>query len=40
MIIYLTKPECHECVMGGLRHVKMWAEEPHYHHYPENSNPR
>lgn len=38
MIIYITKPECHECVMGGLRHVQMWAEEPHYHHYPEDSH--
>jgi len=34
MLFYITKPDVHECVMGGFRHVNLWTSQPSYHHYP------
>ena len=36
MIVYITRPENHEVVMGGWRNVILWTDEPHYHHWPMN----
>lgn len=46
MIVYVTRPDNHELVMGGYRHVVVWTEKPDYYHYPvryhstDRSNPR
>ena len=34
MLIYITKPLVHECIMGGFRSVSLWTKPPHYDHYP------
>ena len=34
MLIYITKPIVHECIMGGFRSVSLWTKPPHYDHYP------
>lgn len=39
MIIYVTRPDNHELVMGGTRSLKMWAECPDFHHHPELAQP-
>jgi len=34
MIVYVTRPDNHELVMGGWRSVKVWVEKPSYYHTP------
>ena len=38
MLIYITKPSVHECVMGGFRSISLWTDIPHYHHWPIQIN--
>lgn len=34
MIVYVTRPDNHELVMGGWRSVRVWIEKPSYYHTP------
>ena len=34
MLVYITRPIVHECIMGGFRSLSLWTKVPHYHHYP------
>lgn len=34
MIVFCTRPENHEVVMGGWRSVIVWTDVPHFHHWP------
>lgn len=34
MLVYVTKPDNHELVMGGWRSCRVWTEKPAYHHVP------
>lgn len=38
MLVYITKPIVHECIMGGFRSLALWTKMPHYHHYPTRIN--
>ena len=38
MLVYITKPIVHECIMGGFRSLALWTDMPHYHHYPSRIN--
>lgn len=38
MLVYITKPLVHECIMGGLRSIALWTKRPDYHHFPTRYN--
>lgn len=33
--VWITRPDSHEVLMGGLRSVQLWVAEPMYCHLPE-----
>lgn len=35
MIVYVTRPDNHELVMGGWRSVRVWVEKPDFYHTPD-----
>ncbi len=35
MIVYVTRPNNHELVMGGWRSVNVWLEKPSFYHTPK-----
>lgn len=35
MLVYVTRPNNHEVIMGGWRGVPVWTDIPHYYHWPE-----
>jgi hypothetical protein len=34
MLVYLTKPDNHELVIGGWRSVRVWTDKPSFYHIP------